>query len=238
MAHDWYGTGRPTRDPYDDPDDRHHRSRRRGRYGGRREGSPGDDDRVFSGDPRWRGPDEGGPHEDGRGEFWPGDREVVREARQQRRREPEAGFEDRPDRESYGVDRVWPRSFAPGYRADEPSPGMRRHPAGDAGRGRFRGVGPRGYIRSDERILDDVNDRLTEDPDLDASDIEVSIAEGEVTLEGTVDSREAKRRAEDDVEDVSGVAHCQNNLRVRGRTRTPSGTAEPSAQGARGEPTE
>jgi hypothetical protein len=37
----------------------------------------------------------------------------------------------------------------------------------------------------------------------------------EVTLTGTVESREDRRRAEDLVEQVSGVKHVQNNLRVQ-----------------------
>lgn len=77
-----------------------------------------------------------------------------------------------------------------------------------------RGRGPKGYIRSDERIRDDVNDRLTEDWQLDASNISVTVESGEVTLNGTVAMRSAKRRAEDIVEDISGVKHVQNNLRV------------------------
>jgi osmotically-inducible protein OsmY len=78
-----------------------------------------------------------------------------------------------------------------------------------------RGRGPRGYTRSDERIREDLNDRLTDDPYIDASDIEVAVNNGEVTLSGTVESRGAKRRAEDIAEHVSGVRHVQNNLRVR-----------------------
>jgi len=77
-----------------------------------------------------------------------------------------------------------------------------------------RGRGPQGYKRSDERIADDVHDRLTEDHYLDASDISVSVNDGEVTLSGGVDSRDAKHRAEHLVEHVSGVRHVQNNLRV------------------------
>jgi hypothetical protein len=85
----------------------------------------------------------------------------------------------------------------------------------DAGRDRgHRGLGPKGYKRSDERISDDVHDRLTEDHWIDASEIAVAVSAGEVTLTGTVDSREAKHRAERIVEDLSGVTHVQNNLRV------------------------
>ncbi len=77
------------------------------------------------------------------------------------------------------------------------------------------GRGPKGYTRSDDRIREDVNDRLTEDHDVDASDIEVQVQNGEVTLTGTVAQRSDKRRAEDVAEMVSGVKHVQNNLRVK-----------------------
>lgn len=83
--------------------------------------------------------------------------------------------------------------------------------------GEHHGRGPKGYRRSDERIREDVNDRLTYHHHLDASDIEVQVKDGDVTLSGTVDSRRAKRRAEDCVERVSGVGHVQNNLRVQDR---------------------
>ena len=78
-----------------------------------------------------------------------------------------------------------------------------------------RGRGPRNYRRSDERIREDVSDRLMDDPHIDASDIEVGVANGEVVLTGTVENRFAKRHAEDLAESVSGVTHVQNNLRVR-----------------------
>lgn len=78
-----------------------------------------------------------------------------------------------------------------------------------------RGKGPKGYVRTDERIRDDVNDRLSDDPMLDASDIEVAVAGGEVTLTGFVAARQDKRRAEDTAEAVSGVNNVQNNLRVK-----------------------
>lgn len=80
--------------------------------------------------------------------------------------------------------------------------------------GEHRGKGPRQYQRSDERIKEDVCDRLSDDSFIDASDIEVKVEGNEVTLNGTVDSRTAKRRAEDLIENVSGVKNIQNNLRV------------------------
>ena len=78
-----------------------------------------------------------------------------------------------------------------------------------------RGRGPKGYRRSDERIKEDVNDRLSDDYYLDASDVEVMVSNTEVTLTGTVNSREDKRRAEDLAESVSGVTNVENRLRVK-----------------------
>jgi osmotically-inducible protein OsmY len=80
--------------------------------------------------------------------------------------------------------------------------------------GVYRGKGPRGYKRSDERIREDINDRLTDYSHLDASDIEVTVTEGAVTLDGWVENRWAKRLAEDIVDSVSGVKDVQNSLRV------------------------
>ena len=83
----------------------------------------------------------------------------------------------------------------------------------------FRGRGPKGYQRSDERLLEEINERLTHDDDIDAHEISVSVEKGEVTLTGTVGSRAQKRRADDIAEDVSGVQHVQNNLRVQKQDR-------------------
>jgi osmotically-inducible protein OsmY len=78
-----------------------------------------------------------------------------------------------------------------------------------------RGRGPGNYTRSDQRILEGACDNLTDDWAVDARNIQVTVKDAEITLDGTVDSREAKRRAEDCVESISGVKHVQNNLRVQ-----------------------
>ncbi len=80
-----------------------------------------------------------------------------------------------------------------------------------------RGRGPANYSRSSERIQEEVCERLMRDPHVDASKITVTCSDNEITLDGTVDSRSAKRRAEDVADDVSGVKHVQNNLRVESR---------------------
>ncbi len=83
----------------------------------------------------------------------------------------------------------------------------------DERRGQHRGRGPKNYTRTDDRIREDINDRLTDHPYLDASEIEVEVSNGEVTLTGTVDSRWTKRTAEDIAEDVSGVRNVENRIR-------------------------
>jgi osmotically-inducible protein OsmY len=82
-------------------------------------------------------------------------------------------------------------------------------------RGRFSGQGPKGYKRSDSRIEEDVNEALSQDGDLDASELQVKVHNGEVTLSGTVSDRESKRRAEDLVERCSGVQDVRNEIRVQ-----------------------
>ncbi|WP_347302465.1 BON domain-containing protein [Croceibacterium sp. TMG7-5b_MA50] len=78
-----------------------------------------------------------------------------------------------------------------------------------------RGSGPANYTRSDQRILEDVCDTITHDRMVDGRQIQVTVQDGEVTLDGTVTSRQQKRRAEDLTDDLSGVKHVQNNLRVK-----------------------
>jgi len=91
-------------------------------------------------------------------------------------------------------------------------------------RGRNYGKGPKGYVKSDERIREDVCDCLTEDGDIDASDVDVAVRDGEVTLTGTVSERSQKRRIEDLCEQCSGVKDVHNSLRVE------SGTTDSSAR--------
>jgi hypothetical protein len=76
------------------------------------------------------------------------------------------------------------------------------------------GRGPRGYRRSDERILEDVCERLTKHRDVDASDIEVDVRNGVVTMTGTVEGRSQKFIAEQIAESVSGVTDIHNRIRV------------------------
>jgi hypothetical protein len=82
-------------------------------------------------------------------------------------------------------------------------------------RGGFAGRGPKGYKRTDERVREDVCDRLSQDDEVDASDISVRVENGEVTLEGSTETRRQKHRAEEIAADVAGVSDVHNNVRVR-----------------------
>ena len=104
----------------------------------------------------------------------------------------------------------------------------RRRRADEIRKGLYAGRGPRGYRRSDERIREDINDHLTDDWYVDASDVEVTVNNGLVTLTGRVDSRDDKRRAEDIAESVSGVMDVSNQLRVE---RNIPVTTEPETTG-------
>ena len=79
----------------------------------------------------------------------------------------------------------------------------------------YTGRGPRGYKRADERIREDVCDCLMQDPEVDATQIDVRVQDGTVILDGTIESRRMKHRAENLCEWVSGVQDVTNHLRVR-----------------------
>jgi osmotically-inducible protein OsmY len=121
----------------------------------------------------------------------------------------------------YGSERFGSREWSSSERWRAPGP--------------YVGKGPRGYQRSDERIREEINDRLTAHGWIDASDVECRVQNGEVTLTGHVDSREAKRTAEDIAEAIPGVREVNNQLRVRhldqgvGRTSV-LGISEPQGQ--------
>jgi hypothetical protein len=83
--------------------------------------------------------------------------------------------------------------------------------------GPFAGLGPRGYRRSDDRICEELHDRLTAHGFIDATDIKCVVQNGEVTLTGLVNSRQTKRTAEDVADGIQGVRDVHNNLRIQSR---------------------
>jgi osmotically-inducible protein OsmY len=144
--------------------------------------------------------------------------------RRARMRADQAGYRDRSGRGRGGGRDFWDRAGdeVASWFGDEDAERRRQ-------RDEHRGRGPKGYVRSDSRIEEDVNDRLTDDGMLDASEIEVEVADREVTISGSVTSRMAKRRAEDIADSVSGVEHVQNNLRIIKPSSVPLGESVSSS---------
>ena len=81
-------------------------------------------------------------------------------------------------------------------------------------RGYF-GKGPKGWKRSDEEIRERACEALTNNWNVDASDIDVAVDEGLITLSGTVLTREEKREAEECVDNIAGVTDVHNLLRIQ-----------------------
>ena len=109
-----------------------------------------------------------------------------------------------------------PNPYGPaGGRPDRQSGGQSGGRLGAGAPGSFAGRGPRGYRRSDDRIRDEACERLTDHPLIDASDVDVEVRDGVVTLTGRVAIRAEKHLAEDVIDEVAGVRDVENRLRVQ-----------------------
>jgi hypothetical protein len=85
-----------------------------------------------------------------------------------------------------------------------------RYEASDADR---YDPGVEGYLRPDVRVRQDVSERLSDDDELDARCITVTVFRGEVRLEGAVADHQGKRRAAALARAVMGVRSVKNHLR-------------------------
>jgi hypothetical protein len=74
--------------------------------------------------------------------------------------------------------------------------------------------GPKGYQRSDERLKEDISERLMEAYDIDSSEVTVDVKGAKVFLEGVVPSRHMKHAIEDMVDVCPGVQDIDNRIRV------------------------
>jgi hypothetical protein len=140
-----------------------------------------------------------------------------------------------------GMDRGWDRErIGGGYgyerdldlspdRGFDRSFGQERHGLRGVGEGiregvrRVLGKGPKGYKRSDERIREDLCDRLS-NTEIDCSEVEVNVKDGEVTLLGNVKERREKHHIEDIADNISGVKDVTNNIRVKREEQELTGT--------------
>jgi hypothetical protein len=101
--------------------------------------------------------------------------------------------------------------YRPAY-AEVPPPTVRPRPPM---RGMHAGKGPRGYRRTDSRIYEEVCEALARHGGVDATDIEVTVQDGEVMLSGTVSDKATRRLAEDVAAECAGVRDVHNRLRVQ-----------------------
>lgn len=76
--------------------------------------------------------------------------------------------------------------------------------------------GPKGYQRSDERLKEDISERLYAAYHVDSSEVTIEVRAGKVTLEGMVPSRQMKHAIEDMVDVCPGVTEIDNRIRVAG----------------------
>ena len=124
-----------------------------------------------------------------------------------------------PEGENHNPERDFRRDYAPGRRATDTQRGVwsiggdARDPRARA-RGTHAGKGPRGYRRSDARVYEDVCDALTRDSHVDATDVEVKVQDGQVTLSGSVADSEMARQAEAVTASCAGVRGVDNGLAV------------------------
>lgn len=122
------------------------------------------------------------------------------------------------------------QSFNGAQRLYPGDPGYRAHPTRPEASPRIGAAypgGPRGYERPDDRIRDDLCERLTMHDGIDVSEVSVDVAAGVVSLSGTVEDRYQKRLIEEVADTVFGVRDVENHVRVQRRD-----TSEKAGDGA------
>lgn len=72
---------------------------------------------------------------------------------------------------------------------------------------------PKGYRKSDERLMDDVCEQLYRSA-LDVRDVTVCVTDGRVSLEGSVPNRKTKHAVENCADACPGVQEVDNRIRV------------------------
>jgi hypothetical protein len=91
-----------------------------------------------------------------------------------------------------------------------------------------RGKAPKGYVRSDERLREEICERMAQH-DHDWSDVEVQVQGGIVTLSGRVEDRRLRFQAEHIADGVRGVGEITNQIRV-GRDSAAKDDAEGASE--------
>lgn len=106
----------------------------------------------------------------------------------------------------------------------------------DENSGPHRGKGPQGWRRTDERLREEVCERLMNDRLLDAREVEVAAADGVVTLTGAVPGASDVRLAEMLAREAPGVTEVRNELRHEPGPRAGTSPGEGTEGHRRGGP--
>ena len=105
------------------------------------------------------------------------------------------------------------------------------HPSVWGGSGRTARRGAVGTNAADVRIQDDLCERLAQLPDVDPTEVMVSVQDGRVTLDGTIPADYMQPRIADLANDIEGVVQVDNRVRVQLAPEEPFRT--PGEQGNR-----
>jgi osmotically-inducible protein OsmY len=70
--------------------------------------------------------------------------------------------------------------------------------------------------KSDDKIYDQIRQRLANDPDVKGAGFDVSVKDGVVTLKGDVHDGKAREKAEKITKKIKGVTSVNNQLKVSG----------------------
>jgi len=97
-------------------------------------------------------------------------------------------------------------------------------------RGPHYGKGPKGYQRSDARIHEDVCEAIATQGHIDATNVEVKVDKGILTLTGTVHERRDKRGLEQLVEHTRGVHDVHNEIRLVRSAAAKERAADPAVR--------
>ena len=130
---------------------------------------------------------------------------------------------------AYDVYGYGPGTYEPGHGGPLYPAGGRRPPERPSlPRARRFPPGPKGYVRSDERIREDLCDRIAAAAGhIDSSEVTVEVADGKVMLEGTVPDRRMKHVIEDMADACPGVHDVDNRIRVETAFNTSREAATP-----------
>jgi osmotically-inducible protein OsmY len=74
--------------------------------------------------------------------------------------------------------------------------------------------GPKGYVRSGERICDELHEQLMRIAAIDSRDVSIKVSGATVILEGTVPRRRMRYAIEDLAAGCAGVREVENHIRV------------------------